>query len=244
MKERIDILMVQRNLVPSREKAQAYIMAGSVLVDGKIELKAGTKYDEAVEISLLEDPIKYVSRGGLKLEAALDNWEIDLQDKITVDIGASTGGFTDLMLSRGASKVYAIDVGYGQLDYKLRIDPRVVNMERINVRYLDTALIEDDIDFISIDVSFISLSKILPVAIQLLSKSGIIIALVKPQFEAEKNQVGKGGIIRDPKIHKMTIEKVQTYAEDNGLIPEAFIESPITGTKGNIEFLMKMTKKQ
>ena len=234
--------MVKRNLVPSREKAQAYIMAGSVMVDGNRELKAGTKYDENVDIQLLEDPIKYVSRGGLKLEGALDEWDIDLSGKIAVDIGASTGGFTDLMLERGATKVYAIDVGYGQLDYKLRIDPRVVNMERTNVRYLDTTLIQDEIDFICIDVSFISLSKIFLVAAQLLNDSGMIVALIKPQFEADREQVGKGGIIRDPEVHQMTIDRVKGYAMDNNLIPKAVIDSPITGTKGNKEFLILIKK--
>ena len=238
MKTRVDVLLVERGLVPTREKAQAYIMAGSVDVNGRRELKAGTKVDPDSEISLADDPVPYVSRGGLKLEGALDEWEISLVDTVCVDIGASTGGFTDLMLQRGASRVYAIDVGYGQLDYKLRNDPRVVNMERTNVRLLDVCGFPEPADFVAIDVSFISLKLVLPVAVKLMKDSASCVCLVKPQFEAGREQVGKGGIVRDPAVHSGVLEKVSGYAADNGLRVVSSIESPILGTKGNKEYLM------
>ena len=240
MKERIDLLLVERGLLPSREKAQAYIMAGSVVVNGRSDIKAGTKIDKDAEIILTEDPIPYVSRGGLKLKAALDEWELDIEGAVCIDVGASTGGFTDLMLGRGAAKVYAIDVGYGQLDYSLRTDSRVVNMEKTNIRLLNTDEFPEKADFICIDVSFISLKLVLPVAVRLLKEdaSSRIVCLVKPQFEAERKQVGKGGIIRDPAIHAEVLEKVRGYAAENGLKTMSEIESPIRGTKGNTEYLM------
>ena len=234
------MLLVDRGLVPTREKAQAYLMAGSVTVNGRRELKAGTKVDIDADISLAEDPMPYVSRGGLKLEAAIDYWKIRLEKTVCVDIGASTGGFTDLMLKRGAAKVYSIDVGYGQLDYKLRTDIRVVNMEKTNIRLLDPAGFPEKADFIAIDVSFISLKLVLPVAALLLNNtlSSRIICLVKPQFEAERAQVGKGGIVRDIGVHAEVLDRVRVYASDNGLLAEGEIESPIRGTKGNQEYLM------
>jgi len=239
MKERIDILLVNRGLAGSREKAQAYLMAGAVSVDGRRETKAGTKVDTEADISLDEDPVPYVSRGGLKLEAALDVWEIELDGAVCIDIGASTGGFTDLMLKRGAERVFAIDVGYGQLDYKLRNDPRVITMEKTNVRLLDTDGFPQKADFIAIDVSFISLRLVLPVAARLLVNRGgsQIVCLVKPQFEAGRKEVGKGGIVRDPTVHAAVLEKVRGYAAGNGLAVHGEIESPIRGTKGNAEFL-------
>ena len=240
MKRRVDVLLVERGLAPSREKAQAYLMAGSVTVNGRRDLKAGTKVESDAEIMIENDPIPYVSRGGLKLEAALDKWEIGVGDAVCVDIGASTGGFTDLLLQRGASKVYAIDVGYGQLEYKLRTDPRVVIMERTNIRLLDPAGFPEKADLICIDVSFISLKLVLPVAAELLKKddSSRMICLIKPQFEAERAQVGKGGIIRDPGIHAEVLAKVRGYVNGNGLKTEGEMESPIRGTKGNLEYLM------
>ena len=243
MKQRIDVLLVERGLVPSREKAQAFLMAGAVRVNGLRETKAGTKVDSDSGIELDEDPIPYVSRGGLKLEAALDFWGIDVGGAVCIDIGASTGGFTDLMLKRGAAKVYAIDVGYGQLDYKLRNDHRVVNMERTNIRLLDTEGFPEKAMFITIDVAFISLALVLPVAVRLLadSENSRIIALVKPQFEAERRQVGKGGVVRDPAIHAAVQERVGGYAESGGLCVEGVIESPINGAKGNKEFLMLLS---
>lgn len=234
-------MLVNRGLAPSREKAQAFLMAGTVTVDGKSETKAGHKVDTDSEIRIAHDPIPYVSRGGLKLKAALDRWEIKLEGIVCVDIGASTGGFTDLMLGRGAARVYAIDVGYGQLDYKLRNDPRVINMERTNIRLLDTETFPEKADFVSIDVSFISLKLVLPVAAKILSGvSSMIVCLVKPQFEAERAQVGKGGIVRDPEVHRLVLEKVRVYAEISGLAVIDELESPIKGTKGNKEFLMLM----
>ena len=235
-------MLVNRGLVPTREKAQAFLMAGAVTVNGLCETKAGTKVDAEAEIVLAEDPNPYVSRGGLKLEAALDRWDIGLSGAVCVDIGASTGGFTDLMLKRGASKVYAIDVGYGQLDYKLRNDARVIVMEKINIRLLDAEAFPEKADFISIDVSFISLKLVLPVAARLLKdgEGARMVALIKPQFEAERAQVGKGGIVRDAKVHAAVVEKVRGYAAENGLVAVAEIESPIFGTKGNKEFLALM----
>ena len=240
MKERIDLLLVNRGFVPSREKAQAYLMAGAVTVNGLRETKAGTKVATDSVIELAEDPVPYVGRGGLKLEAALDRWDIDLSGAVCIDIGASTGGFTDLMLKRGALKVFSIDVGYGQLDYKLRQDPRVVNMEKTNIRLLDTDIFSERADFIAIDVSFISLKLVLPVAVRLLETDAAqIVCLVKPQFEAERSQAGKGrGVIRDPAIQAETLVKVRGYAAENGLIAIEDMESPILGAKGNREFLM------
>jgi 23S rRNA (cytidine1920-2'-O)/16S rRNA (cytidine1409-2'-O)-methyltransferase len=238
-KERLDLILVARGLFPSRERAKAAVMAGVVRVNGQVELKGGTLFAEGIEIEITENPLPYVSRGGLKLEKALRHWEIDLAGAVAMDIGASTGGFTDLMLQSGARKVYAVDVGYGQLDWKLRGDARVVNMERTNIRYLDPASIDENPDFISIDVSFISLKLVLPVAVACLDPKGQIIALVKPQFEAERRQVGKKGIIKDAAIHAEVIKKVQDYAAQNGLEASDAIESPIKGAKGNTEFLIR-----
>ena len=236
-------MLVNRKLVATREKAQAYLMAGSVTVNGRRETKAGTKFDVDSEIIIAEDPIPYVSRGGLKLEAAIDCWEIGLDGRVCIDIGASTGGFTDLMLQRGAKKVYAIDVGYGQLDYKLRNDPRVVNMEKTNVRLLDTDAFPEKADFITIDVSFISLKLVLPVAERLLAAGdSAIVCLVKPQFEAERAQVGKGGIVRDAAVHEAVILNVKGYASESGLETVSVTDSPITGTKGNKEFLFLLKR--
>jgi 23S rRNA (cytidine1920-2'-O)/16S rRNA (cytidine1409-2'-O)-methyltransferase len=236
-KKRLDVLLVERNLFPSRERAQASVMAGVVHVNGMREWKAGTRVGSDAEIEITENVLKYVSRGGLKLEKALQTWEIDLRHKIAADIGASTGGFTDLMLQSGAEKVYAIDVGYGQLDWTLRNDPRVVNIERTNIRYMDRSLLTEPADFIAIDVSFISLRLVLPVAASVLAPEGSIVALIKPQFEAERGQVGKKGIVRDAAVRAETVEKVKGYAADNGLMTVDVTESPITGAKGNVEFL-------
>ncbi|MDR0817598.1 MAG: TlyA family RNA methyltransferase [Clostridiales Family XIII bacterium] len=239
MKKRLDVLLAERGLFESREKAQAAVMAGVVTVNGQRELKPGTKFTEAAELAVTEDVLKYVGRGGLKLEKAIDLWQIDLTGMVCMDIGASTGGFTDLMLQRGAAKVYAVDVGYGQLDWKLRNDPRVVNIERTNIRYLDPELIDEKPSFISIDVSFISLKLVLPVAAGLLKDEGQLVALIKPQFEAGRAQVGKGGIVRDESVRAEVIEKVKGYAKDYGFTVKGITESPITGTKGNVEYLMR-----
>ena len=242
MKERLDILLVKKGLCPSREKAKASIMAGIVYVDGQKSDKAGNMVDEDADILVKSNICPYVSRGGLKLEKSMKEWDLHLENKVCMDIGASTGGFTDCMLQNGATKVYAIDVGYGQLDYKLRIDERVVNMEKCNVRYLDPETIAEPIDFISIDVSFISLKLIFPVCAKVLADDGQIVCLVKPQFEAGRDQVGKKGIVRDKKVHQEVIENVIQYAADNGFYPVGLTFSPVTGAKGNIEYLLALSK--
>ena len=229
-------------MFPSREKAKASVMAGLVYVDGQRVDKPGTSVDTEAEITVKEALCPYVSRGGLKLEKALELYGFSLENATAVDIGASTGGFTDCMLQKGAKKVFAIDVGYGQLDWKLRNDPRVVNMEKTNVRYLDTDTVDSDVDFISIDVSFISLKLIFPVAAKLLADDGSLVCLVKPQFEAGRSQVGKKGIVRDASVHKEVIENVIGYGKDNGLYSHWLTYSPVTGTKGNIEYLLYMKK--
>lgn len=244
MKERLDVLLVNKGLAESREKAKRTIMAGLVTVDGRVEDKPGTTFDTESQIEVKGRECPYVSRGGLKLEKAIDEWGVECGGKVCMDMGASTGGFTDCMIQHGASKVYAIDVGYGQLDYKLRTDDRVVNMEKTNIRYLDTALIEEPIDLISIDVSFISLSHMFPVAAKVLSENGQVVCLVKPQFEAGREQVGKGGIVRDPSVHKEVINNVIAYAADNGLYPHRLSHSPIKGTKGNIEYILLLSRKK
>lgn len=237
-KERLDVILVQKGLVESRDKAKRTIMAGLVTVDGQIEDKAGQKFDPKQEFVVKQKLCPYVSRGGLKLEKAIENFPIQLQNAICMDMGASTGGFTDCMLQNGAAKVYALDVGYGQLDYKLRVDPRVINMEKTNIRYLDTSLILDPIDFVSIDVSFISVKHMFPVVKKVLHSTGQMVCLIKPQFEAGREQVGKNGIVRDPQVHRDVIEKVLGYALENGLTPKGISFSPVKGTKGNIEYLL------
>ena len=242
MKERLDVLLVRLGYFESREKAKAAVRAGLVYVDNQRCDKAGTPVKETAHIEIKQDLCPYVGRGGLKLEKALEQFDIDLQGCNAMDIGASTGGFTDCMLQKGAKKVYAIDVGYGQLHCKLRNDPRVVNIERTNIRYLDTDAIKDPIDFISIDVSFISLNLVFPVASKLLIEGGQIVCLIKPQFEAGKSQVGKHGIVKDPSVHAEVLRKVMEYGEKHGLIAEALTWSPIKGAKGNIEYLLLLRK--
>lgn len=242
MKERLDVILVNNGLASSRDNAKRTIMAGLVTVDGIVETKSGQKFDVDSEFKVKDKLLKYVSRGGLKLEKAIQSFNIKLNGCYAVDMGASTGGFTDCMLMNGALKVYALDVGYGQLDYKLRVDPRVINMEKTNIRYLDTTLIEEPIDFISIDVSFISLRHMFPVASKFLKDTGAIMCLIKPQFEAGREQVGKKGIVRDSKVHVEVIENVIGYASDNGLYPHGLDYSPVKGTKGNIEYLLYLRK--
>ncbi len=241
-KERLDLLLVSRGDFPSREKAKAAIMAGIVFVDGIQCDKAGTMVKEGADIFIKENTCPYVSRGGLKLDKTMQLYGFDLAGRTCVDIGASTGGFTDCMLQHGAKKVFCIDVGYGQLDWKLRNDDRVVNMEKCNVRYLDTNTIDPDVTFISIDVSFISLKLVFPVAAKLLRQDGELVCLVKPQFEAGRAQVGKGGIVRDAKVHEEVIRNVITYGNENGLYSHGLTFSPVTGAKGNIEYLLYMKK--
>ena len=242
MKERLDVILVNNGLASSRDNAKRTIMAGLVTVDGIVETKSGQKFDVDSEFKVKDKLLKYVSRGGLKLEKAIQSFNIKLNGCYAVDMGASTGGFTDCMLMNGALKVYALDVGYGQLDYKLRVDPRVINMEKTNIRYLDTTLIEEPIDFISIDVSFISLRHMFPVASKILKDTGAVMCLIKPQFEAGREQVGKKGIVRDSKVHVEVIENVISYASDNGLFPHGLDYSPVKGTKGNIEYLLYLRK--
>ena len=211
MKKRLDLLMVERALAPSREKAKAYIMSGDVYVDGQKEDKAGTMFQETVKIEVRGNTLPYVSRGGLKLEKAMNHFEVTLDGKVCMDVGASTGGFTDCMLQNGAVKVYSIDVGYGQLDWKLRNDPRVVCMEKTNIRYVVPEDLQEPADFSSIDVSFISLTKVLLPVRNLLTENGEIVCLIKPQFEAGREKVGKKGVVRDPAVHLEVIEKVIAY---------------------------------
>jgi len=244
LKERLDVLLVEKGIYQSRERAKAAIMAGVVFVDGQKSDKAGNMVNTEAEIFVKEDHCPYVSRGGLKLEKSMESFDLKLNDCVCMDIGASTGGFTDCMLQNGAVKVYAIDVGYGQLDWKLRNDSRVVNMEKCNVRYLNTDLISDPIDFISIDVSFISLKLIFPVAVKVLKDTGSLVCLVKPQFEAGREQVGKKGIVRDVKVHEEVIRNVISYAADNGLYPNGLTFSPVKGAKGNIEYLLYLSKSE
>ncbi len=243
MKDRLDVLLVNKGLATSREKAKAIIMAGLVFVDGQREDKAGSTFDgDAVNIEVRGSTLKYVSRGGLKLEKALNSFDFDLKGKVCMDIGSSTGGFTDCMLQNGASKVYAVDVGHGQLDWKLRNDERVVCMEKTNFRYLTRADIEDDIEFASCDVSFISLTKILLPARALLTEDGMMVCLIKPQFEAGRDKVGKKGVVRDPKVHEEVIEKVCVFALMNGFNILDLEHSPIKGPEGNIEYLIHLSK--
>ena len=244
MKERLDVLLVNNGLAESREKAKRTIMAGLVTVDGRLEDKPGSRFDIEADVRVKGQECPYVSRGGLKLEKAINEWGVSCEGAVCIDMGASTGGFTDCMLQHGAKKVYAIDVGYGQLDYKLRVDERVVNMEKTNIRYLDTDLIEEPINLISIDVSFISVKHMFPVAAKVLSDEGKILCLVKPQFEAGREQVGKGGIVREPGVHEEVINNVIGYADENGLYAEALAYSPIKGTKGNIEYLLLLSPKK
>lgn len=242
MKERLDVLLVQRGLAPSREKAKVMIMEGNVFVAGQREDKAGTSFDEKVEIEVRGNTLKYVSRGGLKLEKAMANFGISLENKICMDIGASTGGFTDCMLQNGAKKVYSVDVGYGQFAWKLRQDERVVCMEKTNIRYVTPEDIDDVLDFASVDVSFISLTKVLPAAKELLTEHGEMVCLIKPQFEAGKEKVGKKGVVRDPKVHEEVIEKVISFAQEIGFGIKNLEFSPIKGPEGNIEYLVYIQK--
>ena len=243
MKERLDMLLVQQGYASSREKSKAIIMSGIVFVDGQREDKAGASFDGAkVKIEVKGSTLKYVSRGGLKLEKAIAAFAIVLQDWICMDIGASTGGFTDCMLQNGAAKVYAVDVGHGQLDWALRNDERVVCMEKTNFRYMQPADIEDVLDFASVDVSFISLTKILLPARNLLKGGGQMVCLIKPQFEAGKEKVGKKGVVREPKIHEEVICKVIDFADIAGFQIMGLSFSPIKGPEGNIEYLLFIQK--
>lgn len=244
MKERLDVLLVKRNLAGSREKAKAIIMSGIVYVDGQKEDKAGTTFPENVQIEVRGHTLPYVSRGGLKLEKALKCFDVSVEGKVCTDVGSSTGGFTDCMLQNGAVKVYAIDVGRGQLDWKLRQDERVVCMEKTNIRYVKPEDLGEPIDFSSIDVSFISLSKVLGPIRDYLTDNGQITALIKPQFEAGREKVGKKGVVRDKSTHIEVIDNVIAYALSIGFRVLDLTFSPIKGPEGNIEYLVHLEKCQ
>ena len=243
MKERLDVLLVSQGLAASREKAKAIIMSGNVLVNGQREDKAGTMIDVKAEITVKGGQLKYVSRGGLKLEKAMSHFDLTLEGRVCMDVGASTGGFTDCMLQNGAVQVYSVDVGHGQLDWKLRNDPRVVCMEKTNIRYVTPEQIEEPAAFVSIDVSFISLTKVLPPVRELMTEDGEIVCLIKPQFEAGREKVGKKGVVRDPKVHEEVIEKVIDFAATVGLESRELEFSPIKGPEGNIEYLLHLLKR-
>ena len=243
-KKRLDVLMVEKGLVESRQRAQAIIMAGQVYSGEKRLDKAGMTLDEDTALGVRGQTLRYVSRGGLKLEKAMKHFPIDLKGKTAADIGASTGGFTDCMLQNGAAKVYAVDVGYGQLAWSLRSDDRVVVLERTNARYLSHNEIPDVLDFASIDVSFISLKLILPALRQLMSEDGEVVALIKPQFEAGREKVGKKGVVRDPAVHLEVLEHFTQHAAEAGFTVKGIDFSPIRGPEGNIEYLGYMQAKR
>jgi len=240
-RKRLDLVLVERGLVDSRQQAQRLIMAGQVMVDGRVVDKPGTPVSGEADITL-KATLPYVSRGGLKLEAALDRFAIEVGGVVAADVGASTGGFTDCLLQHRASKVYAIDVGYGQLAWRLRKDPRVVVMERVNVRYLEG--LPEPVDLATVDVSFISLELVLPAVIGFLKPHGDIVVLIKPQFEAGRKQVGKGGVVKDPAVHRAVLRKVLLWADGHGLAVCGLMASPLKGPAGNVEFLAYLVRQE
>jgi len=242
MKERLDKILVDRGIVKSRERARAWIMEGNVLVDNAPVTKAGAMINPDSSITLKSEDIPYVSRGGLKLEAAIKHFNVSLENKVAMDVGSSTGGFTDCMLQRGAKKVYCVDVGYGQLAWLLRNNPRVILLERTNIRHLEREKIPDNIDIATIDASFISLTKVLPKVLEFLKDGGEILALVKPQFEVGKGEVGKGGIVREEEKRLSAVDSVKTEMERIGLQAIGVFESPVAGQKGNIESFLYLKK--
>ena len=242
MKERLDVLLVKRGLAPSREKAKTMIMEGNVFVNNNREDKAGSTFAEDAPIEIHGNTLKYVSRGGLKLEKAMTHFSISLDGMVCMDIGASTGGFTDCMLQNGAVKVYAVDVGYGQLAWKLRTDERVINMERTNIRNVTPEALDEPIEFFSVDVSFISLHHIFPVAQAITTQDAMGVCLVKPQFEAGREKVGKNGVVRDPATHREVLHNAMGYAAANGFKVCGLDFSPVKGPEGNIEYLMFVQK--
>ena len=241
-KERLDVLLVNKGLATSREKAKAIIMSGNVYVDGQKEDKAGQSFPDTAVIEVRGTTLKYVSRGGLKLEKAMQNFDVTLEGKICMDVGSSTGGFTDCMLQNGAIKVYAVDVGHGQLDWKLRNDERVVCMEKTNIRYVTPDDVADRIQFSSIDVSFISLTKVLTPVRNLLTDEGEIVCLIKPQFEAGREKVGKKGVVREKSTHIEVVTMILDYASTHGFHVLDLTFSPIKGPEGNIEYLVQLEK--
>ncbi|HEX3027657.1 MAG TPA: TlyA family RNA methyltransferase [Clostridia bacterium] len=241
-KRRIDVLLVEKGLEQSRERAKALIMSGLVFADNQRVDKPGDEINPDSQIEIRGNTLRYVSRGGLKLEKAMDAFGLEMNGKVCMDIGASTGGFTDCMLQNGASKVYSVDVGYGQLAWKLRNDPKVVNFERTNIRYLTDEQVGEQVDFFSVDVSFISLTLVLPVAYRFLKNNGEAVCLIKPQFEAGREKVGKKGVVRDPRVHVEVIEKVCNFAAKLGFVVEGITFSPVKGPEGNIEYLLYLKK--
>jgi len=242
-KIRIDRLLVDRGLVESRERGQALILAGQILVNGQKQDKAGALVPDDAEIRILGEVLPYVSRGGLKLAAALQEFGLSADGKVALDVGASTGGFTDCLLQHGVKKVYAVDVGYGQMAWKIRQDPRVVTIERINIRAIEPSLIPELIDIAVIDVSFISLEKVIPSLLQFLKPGAELVALIKPQFEVGREQVGKGGIVRDEAARTAAVEKITIFVHEQGFDVKGVIPSPITGQDGNVEFLIHAVKR-
>ena len=237
-KNRLDLILIDKGLVSSRQRARAIIMAGKVLVDNEPIDKPGTMVSQERDIIIKGKDIPYVGRGGLKLDAAIKEFQIDVSGKLCLDVGASTGGFTDCLLQKNASRVIAVDVGYNQLAWKLRQDPRVVVMERTNIRYLDPVTIPNSVDMVTIDVSFISLRIVVPAILSFLKKNGIILALIKPQFEAGRRNVGKGGVVRSAAIHNEVIKRLKGFFLNKGLVFQSIINSPILGAKGNKEFFI------
>lgn len=244
MKKRLDILVTERGLAESREKAKTFIMAGQVYVDGQKADKPGDTFSEDAAVEVRGKGLPYVSRGGLKLEKAMREFGLQLQGRTCMDIGASTGGFTDCMLQNGAQRVYSVDVGYGQLAWSLRTDPRVVNLERTNARYLTREQVPEEIDFFSVDVSFISLTLILPAVRPLLAEHGQAVCLIKPQFEAGREKVGKKGVVRDKAVHEEVIEKIRSFALENGFSVLGLTFSPVKGPEGNIEYLIYLERSE
>ncbi|MGB9629074.1 MAG: TlyA family RNA methyltransferase [Thermodesulfobacteriota bacterium] len=243
-KERLDKLLVDRGMVQSREKARSYIMTGKVMVEGHRIDKPGIKVRVDAPLEILEKETPYASRGGVKLEEALKSFRIDPQEMVVMDVGASTGGFTDCVLQKGAKRVYAVDVGYGQLAWKLQKDPRVINLERRNIRYLRREEVPEEIDLILVDTSFISVEKFLPNLLKFLKSQGYLLILIKPQFEVGKGEVGKGGVVRDPSLHQKVIHRISRYCQEIGLEVLGVIESPLLGPKGNKEFFIYLKKKE
>lgn len=242
MKKRLDVLLTEKGLAPTREKAKSIIMAGLVYIGDEKFDKAGSMVDENADVSVRGNHLKYVSRGGLKLEKAVSEFDLDLKDKICMDVGASTGGFTDCMLQNGAKRVYSVDVGYGQLAWNLRTDERVINLERTNIRYVTEKEVPQKLDFSSVDVAFISLKLVLPVVYKLLKDEGSCVALIKPQFEAGREKVGKKGVVREKSTHIEVIENVLDFTKEIGFFIDKVTFSPIKGPEGNIEYLMYIKK--
>lgn len=241
-KKRLDMRVVDKGLAPSRQRAQALIMAGAILVNDCPIDKPGALISEDAVITSRGDDLPFVSRGGLKLREALDTLKLDVSGFLCLDVGASTGGFTDCLLQHGAARVYAIDVGYGQLDWRLRQDPRVVVIERTNIRYVTLEILPEPFDLITVDASFISLKIVIPAVVPFLKPDGKILALIKPQFEVGKNQVGKGGVVKDPVLHEKVIAELMLFFRNAGLAPGPVIPSPILGPKGNREFIICLTQ--